>query len=401
MMDNLICMIRNMPKRLARLLHLSYTMNRLYSTFIATSVVLNLLFVYTSSAAMTGQCSNCHTMHNSQGGAVMVSYTYGSETTGAKEFLLRGTCLGCHAMGTSNKIESIGGSDVPQVYHTDSTGDLAGGNFAYLLGNKGSGASDRKGHNIADFGNSDDTYTQPPGRRHDISGISTTFTCAGSRGCHGLRGGAGSGLVKLNGAHHANAGPRLDTASSVANSYRFLYWTKGLENNGQVSSSTKWQNTNASNHNEYFGDTTPEDFDSTSCQTCHESGTNYARPYNQTISGFCATCHGYFHLLNDSSYNGVGDDTVSPFIRHPTDVVLPGSGEYTSYTTYDVTTPVARTTVPTSIGSTVTAGTDVVMCLSCHAAHATDYYKILRWDYTSSTLSTAISGCGNCHTDKN
>jgi predicted CXXCH cytochrome family protein len=40
------------------------------------------------------------------------------------------------------------------------------------------------------------------------------------------------------------------------------------------------------------------------------------------------------------------------------------------------------------------------MCLSCHGAHATDYYKILRWDYRSSVLSTAISGCIVCHTSK-
>ena len=31
----------------------------------------------------------------------MVSYIFGSETTGAKDYLLVGTCLGCHAQGGS------------------------------------------------------------------------------------------------------------------------------------------------------------------------------------------------------------------------------------------------------------------------------------------------------------
>jgi len=367
-----------------------------------TTIVILISFSSVSMSVMSGQCSNCHTMHNSQGGQPMVTYTYGSETTDAKEFLLRGTCLGCHAMGTSNKIEYIGGSEVPQVLHTDPTGDLAGGNFAYLLGLKGSGADDKKGHNIVDFGNPDDTLSQPPGRRHDINNISSYFSCAGSRSCHGQRGGAGSGLEALKGAHHKNAsaGNRLDTADQIYNSYRFLNAVKGLENNGQNNPSTKWQNYDATNHNEYYGATSPMDFNVTGCTTCHTSPGTNAGPSNNTISGFCATCHGYFHLLTSGSREGIGDDTVSPFLRHPTDVILPNSGEYSSVTTYSIITPVARTTVPSTISSTVTPGSDVVMCLSCHGAHATNYYKMLRWDYKSSTLSTAISGCTNCHTGK-
>ncbi len=64
--------------------------------------------------------------------------------TGPYPALTRGSCLGCHGMGGSNKIVTIGSSEIPQVYHTD-TEDLAGGNFAYILGAKGSGAADSKG----------------------------------------------------------------------------------------------------------------------------------------------------------------------------------------------------------------------------------------------------------------
>ncbi|NOZ26181.1 MAG: cytochrome c3 family protein, partial [Nitrospirae bacterium] len=50
---------------------------------------------------------------------------------------------------------------------------------------------------------------------------------------------------------------------------------------------------------------------------------------------------------------------------------------------------------------TVTAGTDRVICLSCHRAHGSPYFKMLRWDYRSTTLATALSGCNACHTSKN
>ena len=125
-------------------------------------------------------------------------------------------------------------------------------------------------------------------------------------------------------------------------------------------------------------------FNATGCNTCHggaHGDFQDINPENNTISGFCGTCHGYFHLIE-----GIGGDTSSPFVRHPTDIVLPISGEYGSYNPnsgtneYSVEAPVARTTVPSSISNTVTPGTDVIMCLSCHKAHASDYPDILRWD---------------------
>ena len=131
-------------------------------------------------------------MHNSQDGVAMA--TIGGEDGSVNNPLLtKGSCLGCHAMGTANKIELIGSTQVPQVLHVDGSGDLAAGNFAYILGNKGSGASDSKGHNVIDFNNDDQALYGPPG------GIVQSFhndgyivndgnlTCAGTNGCHGYR----------------------------------------------------------------------------------------------------------------------------------------------------------------------------------------------------------------------
>lgn len=360
-------------------------------------------------AAITGVCSNCHTMHNSQDNDSM---SYGAngqpwESEGPNESLTRGSCIGCHGMGTANRIENIGDSEIPQVFHTDSAGDLAGGNFAYILGTKGSGASDSKGHNIKELGNSDDILFEAPGffpMEHDTPVSAANLTCAGNIGCHGNRGrpgaqGMGANVQVMKGAHHQNEGGQLNIADEIYNSYRFLRGVKGYENNGTY----KWQNYNASNHNEYFGATTPATI-GCSASSCHTP--NGIQPPNNTISGFCATCHGSFHVLGDADmdieFEGIGGDLVRPFKRHPTDIVLPNSEEYVNYTNYSVEAPVARTSVPSSMSATVTPSSDVVMCLSCHVAHASDYPDMLRWDYRTMIANGGGSGgCFTCHTEKN
>ena len=358
------------------------------------------------SAKVTGPCVNCHTMHNSQNDAPMATYGPSGQPwtgTGPYPALVRGDCLGCHGLGTSSNIDPVTGA--PQVFHTNAT-DLAGGNFAYITGAKGSGASDAKGHNVVDLGNTDDVLNGPPGPfngfGHDQAVTNMNLTCAGENGCHGKRApfSGNSNLLGLRGAHHNDVEGKCDVADKDYNSYRFLWGVKGFENNGTY----KWQNHDADNHNEYFGATSPPVYTSSNCATvCH--GTESVQAPQNTMSGFCATCHGNFHTLSGGGYGseaGIGDDNVSPFQRHPTDVVLPGSGEYAAYTSYSVEAPVARQSVASSISNTVNPGSDIVMCISCHKAHASDYPDMLRWDYNTIVVGGGGSGgCFTCHTTKN
>lgn len=364
-----------------------------------------------AGAKVTGPCSNCHTMHNSQDGSAMA--TYGAEGKPWKRDValpttVRGNCLGCHGMGSA-KIVTIGGSEVPQVYHTDASGDLAGGNFAYILGAKGSGASDRKGHNVYELNNGPDPLYNNlkipggfQGAGHQTMVINN-LTCSGREGCHGKRipSSGTQNLVAMKGTHHSNVDGKLDVADATHNSYRFLSAVKGLENNG----THKWQNVDANNHNEYFGATTPPRYDySGGClASCH--GAQGIQSPNNTISGFCATCHGDFHTLSGGYYGsdaGIGTTNKSPFQRHPTDVVVPNRGEYAGYTIYSVQAPVARTVVPDAASGTVSPGSDVVMCLSCHMSHASNYPYMLRWDYTAMVAGggSNTTGCFVCHTSK-
>jgi predicted CXXCH cytochrome family protein len=385
------------------------------------TALLLIGFPLAGSAAITGVCSNCHTMHNSQNGTVEATLGATGQPwkgTGPYDVLLKGDCLGCHGMGGSSKIASLGGTDTPQVFHNDSSGDLAGGNFAYLTGYKGSGASDYKGHNVIDIGNQEDTHQEIPGaflgaEHVDVIDV-TELTCAGDSGCHGSRmpTSGRSNLQALRGAHHNNVDGQLTVADNDYNSYRFLWGVMGYENNVV---GYKWQNSDASHHNEYYGANTPPTYDYGSCNTCH-TPQSVTAPQN-TISGFCATCHGNFHTLSGGYYGdsaGIGASVNSPFKRHPTDIALPSTGEYASYNpnnsnNYSVEAPVARDTVVSSISATVTPGSSgatsaIVMCLSCHLPHASDYPDMLRWDYDDMVVGTtgaeAGTGCFTCHTEK-
>jgi predicted CXXCH cytochrome family protein len=65
--------------------------------------------------------------------------------------------------------------------------------------------------------------------------------------------------------------------------------------------------------------------------------------------------------------------------------------------------PVGRTNVvPDGPGSRVTPGSDAVMCLSCHRAHAREYPEMLRWDYSAMVVgSGSRGGYFVCHSAKN
>jgi hypothetical protein len=330
-------------------------------------------FPLSLAAKVTGKCVNCHTMHNSQAGQPMAydfDGTSFTKTATPKGSLLIYDCIGCHSAtnGTTWQ-DSI--TKAPIVFNTvaptyNTAKGLAGGNFYYML------SDDIHGHNVLGIKAQDPTLgLTPPGG----SALTTQLRCAGTWGCHGHNGRQPGDTVEpdqtkaMKGGHHGDDTPPLGSLTDVAKNYRFLLGITGKED-------TDWEKDNINtSHNEYQGATS--------------FGTN------TTISYLCGECHGNFH-----SSAGVG--SVSPWLRHPTDAVLKSSGEYSAYTIYSTVAPVARPN-PDSVPDTtkVTPGTDIVMCVSCHRAHASPYFKMIRWDYKSSTFSIALEGCNVCHTSKN
>jgi hypothetical protein len=383
-----------------------------------------------AQAKIQGQCSDCHTMHNSEeGNPVAFQYNNPAGATDASftpnPVLLKYDCMACHAMDQGNAIVQLsGGSDVPQVYGnygTDLDQDLAGGNFAYIDGHKGGAADDRKGHNVIDILNADLTLTGPPGytrgpqtatkRSNDDHKfeMASQFTCAGKAGCHGVRNQLVAeathdangveltpavervGLAALTGAHHYDEGGQLTTADDVYNSYRFLLGTQGFE-------ADDWKNTDGSNHNEYFGIDNNNFAGAGGCARCHivshgPETVGYVTNVSGTMTNLCETCHSNFH--------STGVQGTTAFLRHPSDYVIQSKTEYAKITTWDKTAPVARAAVPAAPSAAAGPG-DLVQCLSCHVAHASPYAHMLRFNYTTMTAggTDRNTGCFVCHTTK-
>jgi hypothetical protein len=391
--------------------------------FGGTALLLSLPSV--GLAQIVGQCSDCHTMHNSEEGqpvAIVDGWSGVSPTP--NEVLLKYDCIACHAMDTGNAIETLpGGSLVPQVARDTGSQDLAGGNFSYIDGSRGTGADDRKGHNVIDLLSADATLTGPPGftrgpasdQTNNTSvhtfAMASQFTCAGKAGCHGVRnqalvafdgngvaitGDPRVGLAALTGAHHYDVGGSLSVADDIYNSYRFLMGTTGLE-------SDNWANTLA-DHNEYSGgNNVTYAAGESGCSRCHVEShgmetIGYVTNVSGTITNFCETCHSNFHSSQDDTG---GPGTTGAFLRHPSDFRIQAKTEYTNMAAWDASAPVARDGVPTTMSGTAGPG-DIVACLSCHVAHASDYAHMLRFDYTLIEAGGGANstGCFVCHTTK-
>jgi len=350
---------------------------KIYTLFLFFGV---FMFVATLSyAKVTGQCSNCHTMHNSQNGLAV-------SKSGPHEELLKDTCIGCHT-GTNDGTNTTPYvlSTSPPDYGVNGTGTtgntLAGGNF-YWVASSG-GANDRCGHNVQGISPPDATLgLTPPGG----SPLSTELTCAGTDGCHGNRA-IKDQYKAIYGAHHAHVDSGWQDGSTVAKSYRFLLGVQGMED-------PKWEyHPDQYHHNKYYGVDRSTEAD-----------------VSGTISHFCAECHGYFH-------HGTGqiapDIAHGVWFRHPTDFDMndvKNGTEYQYYNggtgvdnPYSVISPVATSDTSTNLNTVVyhQQGDAIVMCLSCHRAHGSPYPAILRWNYKAWPGPGGYNGCAICHTAKN
>jgi len=346
---------------------------------LAVIACLSLFFVFNSaSAKVAGTCANCHTMHNSQNGSEVNSDV-------STETLLVNDCVGCHSAdsGSTWKDATTG---APIVYNIaepsfNAAKGLSGGNFFWVAQ-----GDDTKGHNVLGISSVDESLSEAPGKIGGCMGschisLATQQTKisdlgSGCEGCH------------LNVAHHANDGSSGEyklVTTAEQGWYRFLSGHKSGDTHGvEGGEDPDWQ-ANSNGHNEYLGKV-----ESISGSWGFSSGGNLGH----TTTAFCTGCHGLFHSEQTS-----GD----AWIRHPSDAVIPDSGEYSAYTVYNSVVPVARETLPAASGETVVPGTDMVMCLSCHRPHGSEYSDLLRWDYDTMIAGGGGAdgtGCFTCHTNK-
>lgn len=366
----------------------------LNKTLITTLAVGAALLLPTAAMAkVTGQCGNCHTMHNSQDG---VSVTASGNTMGV---LLNTGCIGCHT-GTNS-----GTTTVPYVL--DGTGapvttSLAGGNF-YWVAN----GTDNTGHNVLGVATGDLALGDTPPGNLGVA-LGSQLTCGGTMGCHGQNVADEFGAIA--GGHHGSGGSILaaDTTkhftagstTDMSDAYRMLSGVIGIEDDD-------WEFTTATaaDHNQYYG-----------VARTSETGTALG-----SVSNLCAKCHGSFH----AGSGNVSTSFSSPWVRHPTDFdMATASGtEYAFYNGGDGTNPAPYSTEAPVAATIVAAGTAtaaplatvnvtsatanasaIVTCLSCHRAHGSANADLLRWDYSLISAATGgpnnNTGCFICHTTK-
>jgi hypothetical protein len=255
--------------------------------------LLSLVLVYGyADAIVSGQCSGCHTMHNSQDGTSMAKDFGGALTSTSNKNLTVSTCLGCH-----NGVAS-GAPDIFQAYVSSSTAvdggtyGTAGGSFLDSVFN-----DDARGHNVQDLktvypgGPGDEGMTSTPGNSgSNITLTPTELTCAGAKGCHGDHDAAKTTSEEgIKGFHHA-----------AAPGFRFLQLSPTASDApvaGKGSDDWEVGGADATNHNVY------------------SSGTSAGVA---SISALCAECHGQFHGTANTQSGSI-------WIRHPTENDLPSA----------------------------------------------------------------------------
>lgn len=342
--------------------------------YIVCIAICLLLFGTTNVyAKVTGECGHCHTMHNSQNGTHQI-HSPGIDGTEPNPSLTRSSCVGCHTG------ENTLTSKTPYVFTPGfllyGSNSLAGGNFAWVV------EDDRMGHNVSGIPGmtADGNLDVAPG--DEGMGI----FCGGGTGCHatlfnpkapdGTPLDTGCEGCHLETKHHAPQQAENMPALAANGYYRFL---PGHSGGGGVYGieEKRWEfSPNVLVHNEYLGE--------------------YLGHTANTMTRYCVGCHGKFHTQQDGQGN---------WIRHPSDAVLPNEGEYTAYTSYDPDIPVARPVLD-GVKTTVTAGEDMVMCLSCHRPHGSPYPDMLRWNYGLIEAGEGEGGnlgqgCLKCHSTKN
>jgi len=366
-------------------------------------------------AAVTGDCVNCHTMHNSQDGSAVAHSGSGAawngdgisggDSTNPLGNLLISGCVGCHSNTGSETIITIGTSKVPIVYNqTEPALPLAGGNFYWV-----ESSGDAYGHNVAGISSSDSALSaQPPG--------TLTFNAGEGRLCEpchfdlSIPEAAGWAWGTNNGGceachvprHHAN-GTNL-VVGQEEGWYRFLGSAMFRASNNEMSTPTgvvgieddDWEQTvSAADHNVYQG---AVGYGNKGAGAGIDEG---------SIGQICVGCHGQFHheYAGDANAGSGMTDPSGAWIRHPADILIPATGEYADFNTYNPMTPVGMLNVTTGDANfqNISNSRNVVNCISCHRAHGSPYPDMLRWDYTNDCNANATNancGCFTCHTAK-
>ena len=331
--------------------------------YLASSIMVSSVWSGDFHQSGTMLCSDCHTMHYSEGGQPAKTPS-GEAYPGPSQYLIRAEsinllCLSCHDGGT-------GGNDTAP----DVTG-VASYESTSLKRNAGAfqsavGVSSNKGHNLSV------TNSTAPGSNPIVT-FAQGLTCVS---CHDA---------------HGNENYR-NLQSSVGNStsLRITYQNGTYSGNSAV----------------YQIAVNPT--------SIHYSTGNIQYRYDNTADGlsqWCKGCHTNFHGSGgDSNLGGTasGDNnaTNSEWLRHPTIDVTMAEGvtnqhidTYGWFTTFNSRLKVVSPSnqIPGTSGSS----DNQVACITCHKAHGSNNkYAVIFDNPTTTDLEDGTSmyeSCQQCH----
>lgn len=395
-------------------------------------------------------CTDCHTLHGSEDGAFVNAGTGAGQwigTGGFRELLKKDDwtdmCLSCHKQGfnTSATVDLPGVTDsgwvAPIVMTTDGVDpvglSMPAGDFYY------SNLDPKKGHNPAFTKGSMAMATsklmsadpvlgsKPPG-----GAISDgEWSCHSCHGMHSRFSGSYTAYRqikrKVNGVvttgDVSGFGVETVVPSDVQNA---SYEPIKSNSRGDI------QGTNYVNLRK----------DGQALQGADlyaDYGDTNKNVYQGGFSSFCSACHGDFHGTQTTEGGTDNAQTAGVWLKHPTNLLMEqpvstrkyGINTYKAAVTnaqgtnpnpvgYDWKYPLVKADADFSVKSTVAAatdpltlsGSDRLMCLTCHKAHASKYENMTRWDTNAhafiangatdhegetSTGDNPAYGCGKCH----
>ena len=318
------------------------------------------------------KCDGCHTMHNSNNGALF------SANAAKDQRLLKGsdpssTCMLCHKGATST----------PTSYKiaTDNGSALTpGGDFfwvktgySYPNGRGGTVVHDaqQSGHNIiaADFGFAADTVnTVAPGGAYAAADL----TCVSCHDPHGKQNGGtpnGEDAIEMSGSYEG----AVAIAGAQLGNYRIL----GDAGYRAINAAAPVAVTSATVK---FGDT----------DTSHVA-------YGSGMSEWCGSCHGDFLDTAGATTgshrhpagNNVAAELTAEIIDNYNSYIAsgdwqPGLATYSALVPFETGSTDLTTLDPESLAGPATGAN--VMCLSCHRAHASAWNNMTRWDASATML---------------
>ncbi len=375
-------------------------------------------------------CEGCHTMHNSVNG-VAVSTTGGATQFNGHSYLLKGsdqssTCLNCHAKADT----------APTSYHelsipgTAAAGQLPqemtpGGDFGWLKitttwtpsygGAAQTNNGNHHGHNIvaADFGLSQSpNYTAAPGGVYPASNL----YCSSCHDPHGKYRVTNT-YTSTTSAIGTNVGPiigsgsygtTLPTTNGNGGAGESVGVYRLLAGNGYLPDSVSGV------AGATFTNASPFAF-APSTYNRSESATDTRVAYGSGMSEWCANCHTAIHNPNYpttlehptgnnasaqlSNTDSTGVSIAAKYNAYVYSGNLTGSQatSYTSMVPYEEGVTLSQANYAAlathakndgSVTSGPSTGSENVMCLSCHRAHASAWPYALRWNATGSEYLT-------------